>query len=519
MKVRITTSVIVLCALAALWLPPRYVTLGQEIEATSKPFEGVEVNILTYLEILEPLRSHAGDFGTISGATINIVGVPYGDLYQNILTDLRGTNQYDAYVFLPQWLVDYVETGNIEDLTARVMADPDLQWEDVAPFYRNYHTTYGGRIYTIPLDGDFMMLYYRKDLLEQVQVRPPATWQEYLQVAARFHGQDLNEDGEPDFGSCIPKYRFILFWFFFTFATPYLQSLGTSQGVFFNIRTMEPLANNPAFAAALEVFRDTGDYGPPDQLNLNAGAIRDLFVSGRCALAVDWGDLGMWAIGSYVADRTGVAILPGSEQVFDRDKGQMVWCKDNPAMCPYAINGINHAPFAAVGGWSAALNATSDPRVKDAAYAFFSYVSQPEQSAWDVTQYTTGFNPYRISHFENIEPWLDAGMSRDLANSYLGAIEQSLGNANMALDLRLPGTHEYQEAVNQAVRDFLEGSTGQALDRALHGSADDTTTCMQQIYQSWQQITDKYGRSLQQERYRKSLSWRELYLPVIRKQR
>uniref|UniRef100_UPI0035636F71 acyl-CoA dehydrogenase family protein n=1 Tax=Hydrogenophaga sp. TaxID=1904254 RepID=UPI0035636F71 len=44
----------------------------------------------------------------------------------------------------------------------------------------------------------------------------------------------------------------------------------------------------------------------------------------------------------------------------------------------YAINGVNHAPFAAFGGWSGAISAEAAPEVKDAAYAFLSYMNQPE---------------------------------------------------------------------------------------------------------------------------------------------
>ena len=37
--------------------------------------------------------------------------------------------------------------------------------------------------------------------------------------------------------------------------------------------------------------------------------------------------------------------------------------------------------------------------MKDAAYAFFSYMTQPAQSNVDVTIGETGFNPYRTSQF------------------------------------------------------------------------------------------------------------------------
>ena len=71
-------------------------------------------------------------------------------------------------------------------------------------------------------------------------------------------------------------------------------------------------------------------------------------------------------------------MLPGSKQVLDRSTGKLVEC--NAQRCPHAINGVNHAPFAAFGGWSGGINAKAKPQVKDAAYALISYMSQPDHS-------------------------------------------------------------------------------------------------------------------------------------------
>ena len=179
-------------------------------QAQDKPFEGVEVNLLTFVgpQVAEPLQRRAPDFEELTGAKINVVTVPNADLYQTSLTDLAtGTNSYDAFLFAPQWLVDFVTPDYLEDLTPYVEADSALEWDDVAPFFRDFSATYNGSIYSIPLDGDFHMVYYRSDLLAQEGLEPPRTWDDYLAIAQTFHGQDLNGDGEADYGSCIAKAR------------------------------------------------------------------------------------------------------------------------------------------------------------------------------------------------------------------------------------------------------------------------------------------------------------------------
>src|SRR5712692_7536741 len=125
-------------------------------------FDGVTVNIMTFTgpQIAEPLQRRAPDFEKLTGAKINVITVPFSDLYTKVLTDWSsGTNSVDAAVFAPQWMGDYVSGGFLEDLTNRVQNDSALQWNDIAPFFRDFSATFKGRVYTVPLDGDFQMVY------------------------------------------------------------------------------------------------------------------------------------------------------------------------------------------------------------------------------------------------------------------------------------------------------------------------------------------------------------------------
>lgn len=466
--------------------------------AAPSQFQGVEVNVVTFTgpQIAEPLQRRAPVFRALTGAQVNVITVPFSDLYQKILTDLAtGTNAFDAFVFAPQWMVDYIQPGFLEVLTPRIEADEQIRWDDIAPFFRDFSATFQGEIYTIPLDGDFQMVYYRTDVLEENGLQPPETWDDYLNVAQTVHGQDMNGDGAADFGSCISKKRAAqAYWMVWSVAGAFLQTEGTGQGSFFTLDNLEPLTNNEAFAAALDVYTGTTPFGPPNEINLDVGDTRGLFTSGRCALSIDWGDIGTLAIDpeiSVVQDKVGSITLPGSTRVLDRATGKLVDCDETT--CPNAVGGVNHAPFSAFGGWSGAINAAADPVVKDAAYAFLSYMSAPAQSNVDVTIGKTGFNPYRTSQFLNRQLWVEAGMSPEAAANYLGAIEASLNSPNMALDLRIPQNQRYQQIVlDTAIAQLLAGEITR--DEA-----------MQQIADGWNELTDELGREAQLAAYRSSL--------------
>ncbi|MDO8485130.1 MAG: extracellular solute-binding protein [Candidatus Limnocylindrales bacterium] len=456
------------------------------------------MNVLTFTgpQIAEPLQRRAPDWENLTGGKINVVTVPFSDLYQKILTDAAtGTNSFQAFVFDPQWMGDFVAPGYLEDLSDRVTSNAGLKWDDIGPFFRDFSATYQGKTYTVPLDGDFHMVYYRTDLLQKDGLQPPKTWDEYIAIAKKYQGQDLNGDGASDYGSCISKKRGAqAYWFIYSIAGGFIQAKGTNEGAFFDTDTMKPLVNNEAFAAALDIYKETTKYAPPDEVNLDVGDTRGLFTSGRCALSIDWGDIGTLALDpatSKVQDQVGAVILPGSTKVLDRASGKLVPC--DATTCPNAVDGVNHAPFAAFGGWSGAINKAVDPKVKDAAFDFLAYVSAPEQSNLDVTIGKTGFNPYRTSQFTNLDAWEKAGMSETAAKNYLGAIKDSLQSPNMILDMRIPKTQQYQQVVlDQALAQFLAGEI----------SRDEAMT---QIFDGWEQITDQEGRDKQLAAYKSTL--------------
>jgi len=131
--------------------------------------------------------------------------------------------------------------------------------------------------------------------------------------------------------------------------------------------------------------------------------------------------------------------------------------------------------------------------VKEAAYAFFSYMSQPAQANVDVTIGRTGFNPYRLSQFADLTPWVEAGFSEEGAANYLGAIEASLASPNFVLDLRIPQNQRYQQVVlDEVLSRFLAGEL----------TAEEAA---EEITMRWNELSDEIGREAQLEAYRSTI--------------
>src|SRR5213596_2714894 len=90
--------------------------------SSSTNFSGTTIRVVTFTgpQIAEPLQRRAPDFEKLTGAKIHVITVPFSDLYNKLLTDFAtGTNSYDATVFAPQWMVDFIEPGYLEDLSQK----------------------------------------------------------------------------------------------------------------------------------------------------------------------------------------------------------------------------------------------------------------------------------------------------------------------------------------------------------------------------------------------------------------
>jgi multiple sugar transport system substrate-binding protein len=458
--------------------------------AADKPYEGVTVKIMTRpgKVIAQRLIDRGVEFTAATGAKVEVAEVPFAELFQKIQTDWStGTNSVDLGVFAAGWGVELAAGGLIEDLTPYVEKDTKINQADIAPYFREFGQKIGGKTMLLMVDGDFQMVYYRKDILDKAGIAPPKTWDDYVAAAKAVNGQDMNGDGKPDYGSCIFKKRNAQSYFAIqTMAAGLVQTKGTAQGFHFDAATMKPLINNEAWKKAFETYKETGKYGPPEELNMDIGDTRGLFKTGRCALIIEWGDPGPMSIeadASAITNKLYAVAALGWKEVLNRETGKLEpVTKDN---APYSVDGINYAPFAAFGGWAGAINAKADPKVKQAAYDFLSYMNQAAESNVDVTIGWTGYNPYRLSQLSSTDLWVKAGFSKEVAENYIGAINSALNNPNMASDFKVPGAQQYSGVVlDTELARYLAGEI--TVDEALKN-----------IDTGWEQITEDFGRDKQ----------------------
>jgi multiple sugar transport system substrate-binding protein len=135
------------------------------------PFKNVTINVVGDAgHNLKPYEFWKGDFEK-AGIKIQIIEVPFEGVYEKEKTEfVAGTGAFDVVTFYPAYIGDFAGNGYLAPLDNYLKKTPASVWdphpEDVlAPFWQLY-CKFGGKVYALPIDGDVLMLQYRKDLIE-----------------------------------------------------------------------------------------------------------------------------------------------------------------------------------------------------------------------------------------------------------------------------------------------------------------------------------------------------------------
>lgn len=465
------------------------------VAAPAQPFAGQSISVivpkLDARLIRGPILDEVAGFEARTGAKVRVLTPGWTETIDKIDQSLRSPEaHYDIYVVISMWSGTLLGGNHIAPVPAAIKQQID--WDDVLPIYRNTVLSWNQIAYGLPYDGDCINLYYRRDLFDnpEYQARfhrkygydlvPPATWQAYRDIAEFFTGWDWSGDGQADYGIANSRVAGdISMLQFFAQAAAHAKH-PDDAAYYFDPATLKPRINNPGFVRALEIWIDTIRFGPPGMVNFAGHDVRNSFVSGQTAMAIDWADMGVHAVNSpasVIKDKIGYAQLPGSDEVFDSRIG--AWERR-----PNQVSSIS-------GNWTFFVSRAS--KHQELAFAFAAHMTSKELTKRLTALSGTAVNPSRQSHFADPAAWNQSGFSTASAKAYLDAITQSLANPNVVYDITIPGAGEYYQAFDEQVARAVRGELKprQALDRAAA---------------EWERITDRLGRPQQISYYQASLN-------------
>ncbi len=253
--------------------------------APPKKFEGRSINFLAIQPHSVASKEVAKWFEEETGSRVNVLIVPYANVTEKAVLDVTsGAGEYDVIEYWYPMLGSMVEQGVLTDITDWWNANAkEFKADDFLPSILEIYTVIDGKRYGVPYDGDLHVLFYNTTLFTKHNLKPPETWDEYLEACKTITEA---EKGNEIYGCGImgAKIPIILIG-------TYLNRLAGYGGSFFDEKG-NPSINSPEAVAALEALVAQAPYALPEPAAVAFDELLGGWLTGRVGMAEFWTDLG-----------------------------------------------------------------------------------------------------------------------------------------------------------------------------------------------------------------------------------
>jgi multiple sugar transport system substrate-binding protein len=323
--------------------------------SNSESLEGKTVKVLLSaggIGQFNAWKARSKSFTEKTGIKVEFIETPFENLLEDITSDgIASSGAYDLVVYLDSMgssITPFLEP--LDEYVKRDNFDTDRWPSTVLEL-----STLNDKLYSLPVRAHVQMLFYRKDIFDQLGLAVPTTWEEFETVNKKI-------TDSTDLYGVVPYYgagnngQNLFMW------TSYLWSNG---GDIFDDE-MKPVFNSPEGIEATQRYLDllvTDKVAPPGSVTFGEQDSRTYFKQGKAAMWLGW-----WWVYSEFNDKEAAA-----EDV------------------------AGNVKFASVPAWegkSSQANVTSFPlammkgsKNKEAAWEVLKWIAEPEEEL-DIVQKT-----------------------------------------------------------------------------------------------------------------------------------
>jgi hypothetical protein len=387
--------------------------------------------------------------------------------------------------------------------------------DNLLPYYRYEVATFDDKIRSLPiLAGSQILLLFRKDYLDEMNLPTPKTWDDWTRIASTLNQQPIGLNGQPVYGSCLGlinedgcrKRNFNdgtnncnsqSMTYLGMMLSSMTQVMGNSTGwmMGLNYSNHSPTGVDPLFQPTLEYIlkwmeQQITTGGPSNQLTEDSSYNMQLFRDGRCAMTVT---------SDYDAellkdDTVGFVPLPGSDYFLDRstakhhnnnnnnnsnsknddddDDDDQIMKNCTDILCPFGKdyfenNGdrdiVNLVPFGATDATVGTVSGFISKYRQEETKKFYKFVLESSSS---------NHQPLTYSELEN-----------SIVPGYETTITALTCNPNAAIPFRVPNAFKLLSELDNRVYEYL-----------VNGDYDDDNRkrVTQNVVNSWQSMISMY---------------------------
>ncbi|MEE3368518.1 MAG: extracellular solute-binding protein [Planctomycetota bacterium] len=393
----------------------------------------------------------------------------------------------DVVIYPAGYLGELAERRLLAPIPPDVIAGPDVGRDDLLPLQRQLETVWGKKTMALSFGSPILVLYYREDVLEDLGVAVPQTWDEYQAVVSDLNARhesariDQNRDVSETTTQWVPALEPLdAIW---SAQLLLARAVGYAKhpeqvATLFETASMKPRIDSEPFVRALNELAQCQEGVPEAWRSLGPSEVRELFHKGHCALALTWP-----SANGETSDKTRgafrIAPIPGSLDVFDSIS--RAWSVRKSGREVAILLGVS-------GRLGSVTWETGSPR---AAARLLALMTGPE-IATEVSARDRDTTVFRESQLSRVEQWVERAAPRRAAQDYSDVIHAAQTIRDVVFSPRIPGRTSYLTALAEAVRRRLVDGTDAAVSLA-------------EAARQWEEITDSLGRDQQRLAYRRSL--------------
>lgn len=386
----------------------------------------------------------------------------------------------DAVIYPPDLLGELVRRNWIEPLPAPLRENEALALDDIFPSVRRNELDWGGETYAVPFGSQTLVLMYRPEVLEALELTLPETWEDYQACVERIAGSKFCSGDSPQFAAATlePLADAWVAKLFLARSAAYAKN-PSNYAALFGLSSGDAMIGQESFVKGAADLRRVAATIPAELRSLSPAEVGQQFLAGKSALAIGWLTPKSTANETKLEFTPDFAPIPGAVQYWNQLTDNWEQRRgDRPAS----------VPFLTMSGRIGSVS-RSTQNLNDAALGLI--LLSAAESATQVSPASEATSVYRNTNVGGVIQWVDPRVSSEGASSYGEAVALTL-SSNEAISLNLPGAEQYLKSLDAAVQAILSGDADprQALEKAA---------------QQWNGITDQLGREKQIEAYSASL--------------
>lgn len=305
------------------------VILGETLEnldasgTLNGQYAGKTITVATRAgDFSDALSEAAKYFEAASGAKVVVQSFPAGTDEEKIQLDLSTSRTFDVVLMPVANMSSYAASGFLQPLQPFIdsVADPNLNIDDFIPAVLDLYGRFNGELYAFPYKPDSQILFYRKDIFEDEQIKAdflaatgkelavPETNEELLTVAKYFTRSENKESPV--------EYGFLSMGSNTNSRAIWMNRQG-EYGVTVVDENLNPTVNNDGTKKALSVLVEMQSYAPGQWTELGWDEANAMFIDGKALMMEQWPGVSSAIQGenSKVNGKVGFAVTPGGSPV------------------------------------------------------------------------------------------------------------------------------------------------------------------------------------------------------------